>query len=134
MVQRTVTAEPIVAPAVTRAGAGTFALYAMAGAMIAFGLGAAFTPFILLAPIGAAILVVLLLRRRTGAALFGLLSGTAVVPAWIAWTNRPQADASCTTSRFCIETSGNGHPLPALLVAVLVLTAGLILFAVTRRR
>lgn len=121
------------ATAVTRSSAAGYVGYLLTGALLSFGALAVFTPLILLALPGLAIGTVLLVRRHTGADLFGLVSGLSVVPIWLAWTNRggPTNDCASGSGDGCPDLAG---PWPYVAVGVVLLVAGLIGSLLLNRR
>jgi hypothetical protein len=114
-------------------GAAGFIGYLLASAMISFGLLAVFTPFVLFALLGLALATVLLVRRHTGADLFGLISGLSAVPLWLAWSNRggPTYDCARGSGDNCPDLSS---PWPWVAAGVALLAAGIAAYAFARRR
>lgn len=116
-----------------RQGPVGFVGYLLVAATVSFGLLAAFTPFVLLAPIGVGLAVLLVRRHQTGAQLYGLVSGLSVVPLYLAWTNRrgPTSDCARGNEDHCPDLSS---PWPWLTVGLLLLLAGVVTYLLLRRR
>jgi hypothetical protein len=113
-------------------GAVWFLGYLLAAAMISFGLLAAFTPLVLLAVVGAVLLVILVIRRHTGPDLWGLLSGLSAVPLWLAWTNRggPTYDCARGSEDNCPDLTS---PWPWVAAGLVLLAAGVVAYLLRRR-
>jgi hypothetical protein len=118
---------------VTRSTPAGYVGYLLAAALISVGALATFTPLILLAVPGLAVGTVLLVRRHTGADLFGLVSGLCAVPFWLAWTNvgGPTDDCASGSGDSCPDLSS---PWPYAAVGAVLLVAGLIGYLLTGRR
>lgn len=109
-----------------------FVGYVLAAAMISFGLLATFTSLVLLAVAGAALLVILVVRRHTGADLWGLVSGLSAVPLWLAWTNRggPTHDCAQGSGDNCPDLSS---PWPWVAAGLVLLVGGVVGYLIRRR-
>ena len=104
--------------------------------LLSFGLIALLSIGILLVVAGAAFAVWLATRRAgSDQGLWGLLSGAAVTAAFLAWTNRDGPGDVCHNVAGGSECGQQWNPLPFAIAAVVMLTAGLVLFVrMTPRR
>ena len=117
----------------TRSSVAGFVGYLLTAGLVSFGALAVFSPLMLLVVPGLAIGTVLLVRRHTGADLFGLVSGLCAVPFWLAWTNRggPTDDCASGSGDTCPDLSS---PWPYVAVGAALLAAGLICYLLISRR
>ena len=99
--------------------------WAAVGALVAFGLAAAFTPFLLLVVPAAGLALLLGLRTGLGRSTWAALGGAAWVPLWLAWSDRRGPGAVCTGSVESSSCSTVGSPWPWLVIGLALLAVGL---------
>jgi hypothetical protein len=107
---------------------GAFLGWCLAGAGGCFGVLSLLTvgPFVLLATLF--LCAWLLWRFEFGWAMGGLLSGAGLPVFYLAWLNRGGPGEVCTYTATGSECGDEWSPWPFLVVAVLLLVAGVVVF------
>jgi hypothetical protein len=110
-----------------------FALWCVAGAGASLGVLSLLTigPFVLLLTL--VLCGLLLWRLDFGAGMAGLLSGASLPVLYVAWLNRAGPGTVCTTSLTEQRCDDEWSPWPFLVVALLMIVAGVVAFVRMRR-
>ena len=110
-----------------------YALWCLAGAGLSLGVLSILTigAFVLLVTLG--LCAWLLWRIDFGWGMLGLLSGAALPLLYVAWLNRDGPGSVCTTSATDVSCVDELSPWPFVVVAVLLVVAGLLAFVRYRR-
>jgi hypothetical protein len=99
--------------------------WVVSGAVFTFGLGAAFTPLLLLSLPALVLGLLLGLRAGFDRRAWAALAGAAWLPLWVAWQDRGGPGDVCTGTVEANSCSTVGTPWPWLAVGVVLLVAGL---------
>ena len=112
-----------------------FLVWGFAGALLPAGIAAAFTPLILLAPIGAVLILLLCLRCGVNASVSGLAVGAAVIPFVIGYLNRAGPGSVCRTlSGGGQECTEEWSPWPFWAVGAALVVGAVVLYRHLARR
>jgi hypothetical protein len=108
--------------------------WCVAGAAGCFGVLSLLTigPFVLLLTL--MLIGVLLWRVEPGWAMAGMISGAAAPGLYVAWLNRDGPGEVCTSTATGTECGDQWSPWPFLVVALVLLVAGVVVFARQRGR
>ena len=108
-------------------------LWCLAGAGLCLGVLSILTigPFVLLVTLG--LCAWLLWRVDFGWGMLGLLSGAALPLLYVAWLNRGGPGTVCTSTATGTSCSDQWSPWPFVVVAVVLVGAGLVAFLRYRR-
>ena len=113
---------------------GAFCGWGVAGLGMGLGVLSILTigPFVLLFTL--ILCGVLLFKPGPGSAMAGVICGAAVPPLWVAWLNRDGPGTVCTTSATATSCTDEWTPWPFVVVALVLVVAGVAVFARLRRR
>ena len=101
--------------------------WALSGAVLALGLGTAFTPWLLLSVPAVGLALLLGLRSGTDRRAWAALAGAGWLPLWLAWLNRDGPGDVCTGSVAASTCTTEGSPWPWLVAGLVMLVGGLVL-------
>jgi MYXO-CTERM domain-containing protein len=101
--------------------------WALSGVLLTVGLGAAFTPWVLLSVPALGLVLLLGLRCGFDRRAWTALAGAAWLPLWLAWLDRSGPGDVCTGSTEAMSCSTTGDPWPWLGAGVLMVVAALVL-------
>jgi hypothetical protein len=77
---------------------------------------------------------VLLFKPGPGSAMAGVICGAAAPLLWVAWLNRDGPGTVCTTSATASSCTDEWTPWPFVVLALMLVVAGMLVFARLRRR
>lgn len=111
-----------------------FVAWTATGVIASFGIIGLLSVGLPLLVVAAAASAVLAGRADSRVGLWGLVSGASVAAGFLAWTNRGGPGEVCQTTGDVTSCEQQWNPIPFAVVALLLLSCGVVAFVAGRRR